>query len=140
MEKYLRGLEENLYNQDPNLIRTPNGFDGNNNQHFAIEDGTETGPQLSKWLESAANFTPSKNSYIEWCARYSNIPLTRLIQFQFRVFFVFFRNTTERLTQKNATEDLSCPLLQMSIHQKEEIEAAEALTKLALNFRSRYSR
>lgn len=41
MEKYLRGLDYS-----------------NNNK----ADGME----LSKWLESAANFTPKKNNYIEW--------------------------------------------------------------------------
>lgn len=43
MEKYLRGLDEKN-----------------------IEPGTKKGPELSKWLESAANFTPNKNNYIDW--------------------------------------------------------------------------
>lgn len=43
MEKYLRGLDETN-----------------------IEPGTKKGPELSKWLESAANFTPNKNNYIDW--------------------------------------------------------------------------
>lgn len=41
MEKYLRGLDCT-----------------NNNKDGGIE--------LSKWKESAANFTPDKNNYIEW--------------------------------------------------------------------------
>jgi len=41
MEKYLRGLGESVKN---NVCE----------------------PELSKWLESAANFTPNKNNYIEW--------------------------------------------------------------------------
>lgn len=28
-------------------------------------------PELCKWLVSAANFTPSKNNYIEWNSRYN---------------------------------------------------------------------
>lgn len=43
MEKYLRGLDETN-----------------------IEPGTKKGPELSKWLESTANFTPNKNNYIDW--------------------------------------------------------------------------
>lgn len=42
MEKYLRGLNES-------------------NKIVEIKK-----PQLSKWLESAAKFTPEKNSYIDW--------------------------------------------------------------------------
>lgn len=42
MEKYLRGLD---------------GSDG---------DKSKCGLELSKWLESAAKFTPDKNNYIEW--------------------------------------------------------------------------
>lgn len=117
MEKYLRGLEENLYNQGTNMIRTDCGYDGNNNQEFFVDgDVVETRPQLSKWLESAANFTPSKNSYIEWCAR----------------------NRADQ--QQKDDEDQLCTTQQLSVHQREEIEAAEALTKLALNFRNRYTR
>ena len=121
MEKYLRGLEENLYNQELNLIkstspsRPESGFDGNNNaEYYTTETNVKNGsvPQLSKWLESAANFQPSKNNYIEWCAR-------------------------NRAAENSMSEDCQ---LQLAIHQKDEIEAAEALTKLALNFRSRHAR
>lgn len=42
MEKYLRGLD--------------NSDDGKG----------KCGLELSKWLESAAKFTPEKNNYIEW--------------------------------------------------------------------------
>lgn len=45
MEKYLRGL---------------NGTQPNKKK---------CGLELSKWLESAANFTPEKNNYIEWESR-----------------------------------------------------------------------
>ena len=41
MEKYLRGLDCSNNNKDGGL-------------------------ELSKWLESTANFTPDKNNYIEW--------------------------------------------------------------------------
>lgn len=42
MEKYLRGLDSS---------------DGGK---------SKCGLELSKWLESAAKFTPDKNNYIEW--------------------------------------------------------------------------
>lgn len=73
-----------------------------------------TGPQLSKWLESAANFTPSRENYIEWCAAERNRRMERL------------GPRLESETQPGLT-----------LHQSEEIEAAEALTKLAINFRNR---
>lgn len=43
MEKYLRGLDSNTRDSKGNC-----------------------GLELSKWLESAAKFTPEKNNYIEW--------------------------------------------------------------------------
>lgn len=46
MEKYLRGLDNSQ----------------NNNSN-------KCGLELSKWLESAANFTPDKKNYIEWDSR-----------------------------------------------------------------------
>ncbi|XP_055304135.1 homeobox protein Mohawk isoform X3 [Sitodiplosis mosellana] len=72
------------------------------------------GLELSKWLESAAKFTPEKNNYIEWdskkmCAKQD--------EYQ-----------DQYLAETNIT----------SIHQKEELDAAEALTFLAGNFKSRW--
>lgn len=55
MEKYLRGLDHSH----------------NNNNHVSNNNITNNkcGQELSKWLESAANFTPDKNNYIEWDSR-----------------------------------------------------------------------
>ncbi|GAB0087286.1 uncharacterized protein DMENIID0001_015790 [Sergentomyia squamirostris] len=61
-------------------------------------------PELSKWLESTANFTPNKNSYIDWHGA--------------------------KREKKNKEFD-------MRMHHKEELDAAEALTSLAGNFRNR---
>lgn len=62
MEKYLRGLDDG------------GGGDGssNNNNSTSTNHNRADGHELSKWLESAANFTPKKNNYIEWdtAARY----------------------------------------------------------------------
>lgn len=49
MEKYLRGLD--------------NSSNSTNTDHEIKCNG---GMELSKWLESAAKFTPEKNNYIEW--------------------------------------------------------------------------
>lgn len=45
MEKYLRGLDDGAVHKD------------------------SCGLELSKWLESAAKFTPEKNNYIEWSSK-----------------------------------------------------------------------
>lgn len=45
MEKYLRGLDNTSINRE------------------------DCGLELSKWLESAAKFTPEKNNYIEWTSK-----------------------------------------------------------------------
>ena len=47
MEKYLRGLGDS------------HAGDLNNNH-------LKSKPELTKWIESAQNFTPSKASYIDW--------------------------------------------------------------------------
>lgn len=88
----------------------------NNNNHYntggistdAAQDPSWT---RSKWLESAANFTPSRENYIEWCAVERNRRMEKL--------------------DKNET-----PSPVTLLHQS-EIDAAEALTKLAINFRNR---
>ncbi|XP_063701890.1 homeobox protein Mohawk [Culicoides brevitarsis] len=103
IEKYLRGLDESSNLKPP----TDPSFTDNNNNQFSYVNSEQTtiltGPQLSKWLESAANFTPSRENYIEW-----------------------YRMENDNNKQK--TNDT---------HHTEEIEAAEALTKLAINFRNR---
>ncbi|XP_059617843.1 homeobox protein Mohawk isoform X2 [Phlebotomus argentipes] len=68
-------------------------------------------PELSKWLESTANFTPNKNNYIDWHPEIG-------------------RN--DKKPKLDGGFDLKC-------HQKEELDAAEALTSLAGNFRGRKS-
>lgn len=60
---------------------------------------------ISKWLESAANFKPSENNYIEWS----------------------FSKPIKKKTKK-AVESFDSLLL---IHGREELDAAEALTTLA---------
>ncbi|CAH0556870.1 unnamed protein product [Brassicogethes aeneus] len=61
---------------------------------------------ISKWLESAVNFKPSENSYLDW-----SVPQKQ-----------------KRKIKKNLPQENSDAWL---IHGKEELDAAEALTTLA---------
>jgi hypothetical protein len=74
MEKYLRGLDETATGK---FTAMPlNMADQNNNEKGCVNYNQDTTagsgsqqpavPELSKWLVSAANFTPSKNNYIDW--------------------------------------------------------------------------
>lgn len=70
-------------------------------------------PELSKWLESAAKFTPNKNNYfIEW-------------------------NGKRFKAEKSSSRDSKTHHVYDTIHQKDEIDAAEALANLAFNCRQR---
>ncbi|XP_057666434.1 homeobox protein Mohawk isoform X2 [Diorhabda carinulata] len=67
-----------------------------------FDDNVDNQPSMiSKWLESAANFKPSENSYLNW---------------------TFTKNTKKRV--KSSENNLL-------IHGREELDAAEALTSLA---------
>lgn len=117
MEKYLRGLD---------------CTNSNNNNTTNNKDGSKV--ELSKWIESAANFTPDKNNYIEWdTVRYilqlkDSIYLFPL-NFQIIKKKTIFRNKTNGKCRQTNGE--------IGNHQKEELEAAEALTSLAGNYRNR---
>lgn len=116
MEKYLRGLD----------------CSNNNNNNNNKRDGME----LSKWLESAANFTPKKNNYIEWdpVARYSNYVYYKTRNFIiFVLFFLCYRNKAANCPNSGGK---SRDIVNIN-HQKEELEAAEVLTSLAGNYRNR---
>lgn len=78
MEKYLRDLGEvDPADQEPpngDYLMAPNPFQKltAQSQLNIAPVGQMTGceargpPSLSKWLESTAKFTPSKNNYIDW--------------------------------------------------------------------------
>lgn len=86
MEKYLRDCQKPEYHEE--------------------ETSEESKPSMiSKWLESAANFKPSENSYIDW---------------------TFSKSAKKK--NKKAIEPTNNLLL---IHGREELDAAEALTTLA---------
>lgn len=85
IEKYLKDCQTNRYGQS------------------LIEENKPS--MISKWLESAANFKPSENNYIEW-----TLP------------------KQPKKKVKKVVESLETLLL---IHGREELDAAEALTTLA---------
>lgn len=73
MEKYLRGLSDQKKHNNGSDIDDDN-YDNNNNINYnsdKIDKDLGNGkhehrPELSKWLQSTANFTPFKNNYIDW--------------------------------------------------------------------------
>lgn len=74
-----------------------------------LNQNVNSNPELSKWLESAEKFTPEKcNYYIEWDLKN--------------------RKRNNSVKSEHAYE---------SIHEREELDAAEALTNLAFNSRQR---
>lgn len=68
---------------------------------------------ISKWLESAANFKPSENNYLQWT----------------------FNKTLRKKIKK--IEQIDYQQQQQQQHGREELDAAEALTKLANAYNSR---
>lgn len=64
---------------------------------------------ISKWLESAANFKPSQNSYLNWTL-----------------------NSNQRRKMKKNNDNIN-----YQQHGREELDAAEALTKLANAYNAR---
>lgn len=74
-----------------------------------LNQNVNSNPELSKWLESAEKFTPEKcNYYIEWDLKN--------------------RKRINSMKSEHAYE---------SIHEREELDAAEALANLAFNSRQR---
>lgn len=125
MEKYLRDLQPDAF-----AGKDPMGDDG--------IMGNGEGRELSKWLESAANFTPDKKNYIEWeggvrCVSLigSCFPAENLTQ------CISLRIKDPKAASGRTTSE--CPSDQSAAanHEREELEAAEALTSLAGNYRNR---
>lgn len=74
-----------------------------------LNQNINSNPELSKWLESAEKFTPEKcNYYIEW-----------------------------DLKNKKRNNSVKSEHAYDSIHEREELDAAEALANLAFNSRQR---
>uniref|UniRef100_A0A182P800 Homeobox domain-containing protein n=1 Tax=Anopheles epiroticus TaxID=199890 RepID=A0A182P800_9DIPT len=98
-------------------------------------------PSLSKWLESAAKFTPSKHNYIDWECNGKQSTAKK------RYDAVGNYYTIADADEGNDGCTYAAPLYGEPIppgaasleHQKDELDAAEALTKLANNFRTKFS-
>lgn len=169
MEKYLRDLSEIDPESEPannDCSTSPNPFQqmvAQSQSNLApvapMSCETRGPPSLSKWLESTAKFTPSKNNYIDW-----DQPgfVRRLFLVQELVNIQSFSlsprrpSTSKKRCHSNSfhqhqpsdeeghhratsqppqeTDDSG----EFGIHQKDEIDAAEALTRLANNFRMKF--
>ncbi|XP_055390234.1 homeobox protein 2 isoform X2 [Condylostylus longicornis] len=109
MEKYLK--DTNNYNNNGNNINNQSSSPTSSSTNIS-----SSSPELSKWLESAAKFTPNKNNYIEWNSNQ--------------------RGKGDKKLQKYNENGVESNIhIYSTIHQKEELEAAEALTNLACNYR-----
>ncbi|XP_050084501.1 uncharacterized protein LOC126570625 [Anopheles aquasalis] len=97
-------------------------------------------PSLSKWLESAAKFTPAKHNYIGGDWEKSGKQSTAKKRCDSGGLYGSLSGHpgqgTNGISLDNALgSDGSVTLT----HQKDEIDAAEALTRLANNFRTKFS-
>lgn len=109
MEKYLRGLDEASSNSD------------NNNSELVVNHNLEMKemdvdpnkkPELSKWLESTANFTPSDYN-------------------------VDFMRNEKKSTKRDGMKQSSPTANESSLCEK-ELLAAETLVLLKNNFRTKF--
>ncbi|XP_050077607.1 uncharacterized protein LOC126564574 [Anopheles maculipalpis] len=92
-------------------------------------------PSLSKWLESAAKFTPSKHNYIDWeCSGKQSSTKKRC---DLGSNYYATANTGDG--NRPFYEPVTAVAVGSLEHQKDELDAAEALTRLANNFRTKFS-
>ncbi|KAI8119937.1 hypothetical protein FF38_07175 [Lucilia cuprina] len=166
MEKYLRDTtNDSLHINNNNINIQPMGQTHeqistayvNGNNTTIIKSGAE----LSKWLESAAKFTPNKNNYyIEWNSKRNKLEKKPILT---KTTFLPTNNTVN-LQNSNTTVTMlpllysTTPLVQREnsqdhhlnyhhqqqqqhiydvIHHKDELDAAEALANLAFNCRQK---
>ncbi|XP_035909943.1 uncharacterized protein LOC118511225 isoform X1 [Anopheles stephensi] len=93
-------------------------------------------PSLSKWLESAAKFTPSKHNYIDWeCSGKQSSTKKRCDSGS-----NYYCATADAGDEGRPFDGEPVqPVAGLLEHQKDELDAAEALTRLANNFRTKFS-
>ncbi|XP_065357825.1 homeobox protein caupolican isoform X2 [Calliphora vicina] len=166
MEKYLRDTTNDSMQINSNLNIQPLGEQHeqmpttyvNGNNTTIIKSGAE----LSKWLESAAKFTPNKNNYyIEWNSKRNKLekkpiltktylPATHSVNLQnsnTTVTMLPLLYSTTPLVQRDNSQDhhrnqlhhhnLHQQHIYDVIHHKDELDAAEALANLAFNCRQK---
>ncbi|XP_055639831.1 uncharacterized protein LOC129777538 isoform X2 [Toxorhynchites rutilus septentrionalis] len=131
MEKYLRDLSEVKPEPNNEHLSCSSPFQQLATHTQVAAPCSQVGceirgpPSLSKWLESTAKFTPSKNNYIDWdqsCKPSSS-----------KKRFDPTNNQSPHPNQHPTPNSL-----ELGMHQKDEIDAAEALTRLANNFRLKF--
>lgn len=93
MEKYLRDCQQTVKEEES-------------------ENDNSSPSVISKWLESAANFKPNENSYLD---------------------VKLFQTQRKKVSKPSLREDME----RLKIHGKEELDAAEALTTLANSSRNK---
>nr|XP_014103206.2 iroquois-class homeodomain protein irx-3 isoform X2 [Bactrocera oleae]XP_036214568.1 iroquois-class homeodomain protein irx-3 isoform X2 [Bactrocera oleae] len=138
MEKYLRDTHGTHSNAMASQCTAHTVNDGFNNKQFDVEaaihsgddsDGVRHGDHaaLSKWLESAARFTPDKNNYfIEWNGKTGKMEKKQRIK-QLRRITIVPANSSGDTRRQSLT---TCPT-------QLELDAAEALANMAFNCRQR---
>uniref|UniRef100_A0A182QHE4 Homeobox domain-containing protein n=1 Tax=Anopheles farauti TaxID=69004 RepID=A0A182QHE4_9DIPT len=89
-------------------------------------------PSLSKWLESAAKFTPSKHNYIDWEKSGKQSSTKKRCDSS----GTFYDVTSGASYSPPLYSEPRTVTLE---HQKDELDAAEALTRLANNCRTKFS-
>ncbi|XP_058123800.1 uncharacterized protein LOC131281859 [Anopheles ziemanni] len=97
-------------------------------------------PSLSKWLESTAKFTPSKHNYIDWDSSGKQSANKKRCDSGGTYFGI--SGGPPDSTREDSPPTTSYGEMAETVppsHQKDEIDAAEALTRLANNFRTKFS-
>ncbi|XP_055597308.1 uncharacterized protein LOC129747235 isoform X2 [Uranotaenia lowii] len=150
MEKYLRDLSEVEPDPDPSgcegYTASPNPFQLLPSPQAQV-NVTAVGPlgcevrsppSLSKWLESTAKFTPSKNNYIDWEQSRKLSSSKKRCNSNSSGTQLTHQLPCNSASSQGSSETSSYTSTEMPVHQKDEIDAAEALTRLANNFRMKF--
>lgn len=131
MEKYLRDCKPSII--EPTTITESNqnyySSSGSDNeptgsiQSDILRPGEITqvmgGIELSKWLESTANFTPNKNNYIEWdyATRFDNI-----------IFHLYSPHKQNMFFRFSAIRQIRKKIITQTVHQPKQFLTTSAKT------------
>uniref|UniRef100_A0A182IXA6 Uncharacterized protein n=1 Tax=Anopheles atroparvus TaxID=41427 RepID=A0A182IXA6_ANOAO len=92
-------------------------------------------PSLSKWLESTAKFTPSKHNYIDWDNSGKQSSTKKRCDSG-----GLYGGPPGSTRSYSPSPTYGETVMGVAVgHQKDEIDAAEALTRLANNFRTKFT-
>ncbi|XP_053661783.1 uncharacterized protein LOC128710944 [Anopheles marshallii] len=96
-------------------------------------------PSLSKWLESAAKFTPSKHNYIDWECSGKQSTTKKRCDSESNYYGMVDTGDDNGCAYARPFYSEPTTTVGTLEHQKDELDAAEALTRLANNFRTKFS-